>query len=694
MVAAGARRRFAERLTELFETAGSPTIKSIVRRANARGVPGSSPVTVQRVSDWRRGNRVPATWESVLPVLAVLIGDAKARELPETLDPTLLELHRWRVAWQQAKDDQGDLALRVREPGYPPYRGLSPYGAADADLYFGRENDREAVFDAIGVFEEDDGLPRLVLLVGVSGAGKSSLLAAGLQARPEDHAPVLFTPGAHPAAALREVLTGLPETGDVLLLIDQGEELFTLCTDETERREFIAELARATNPAAERPLTAVMAIRSDFFNDVIQFPMLAHAMHQSSVIVGAMSEDDLRRVITGPALACGLKVEPALVDLILRDLATATSEDGKAALLPLLSHVLETTWANRSGRTLTLDAYRGAGEMAGSVAAAAERMWSSLTPAQQDTARSVLLALTIIGPRSVSRNRLSRKVIIIESEDAAATEAVIDRLVAARLAIVHDDEIELLHDAIPRAWPRMAEWVSAERELAPARHRIEEDARGWYAAGKPDAMLYGAKRLEPAESALGGGSINRVAREFITRSRRRQREILRRRRLLRAAAALLVVGVLVATALVGTQRRALAREQSDARIAALVAESRRAVDFDPADATRMALAAYRLRPGDPEAQARLLATQSTSVINASSDRHAGRVNGLAYHPGTRLLASAGDDTLVRLWTTHGGQRPMAVHAGLRGHSKAVSSVAFAPGGTVLASAGYDRTVRF
>lgn len=690
---AGARRRFAERLTELFDAAGSPTIESVVRRANTRRVPGSPPVTMQRLSDWRRGKRLPAAWESVLPALAVLIGDAKARELPAGLDPTLLELHRWRIVWQQAKNDPGDLALRVREPGYPPYRGLSPYSATDADLFFGRENDREALLDAIATVESAGDAPRLVLLVGVSGAGKSSLLAAGLQARPEGRVPVLFTPGAHPVAALHQASTGLPETGAALLLVDQGEELFTLCKTAAERLEFVTELARVTDPAAARPHTAVMAIRSDFFNDIIEFPVLAQAMHRSSVIVGAMSDEALRQVITGPALACGLKVEPALVDVILRDLASATSEDGKAALLPLLSHVLEATWCNRSGRTLTLDAYRAAGEMAGSVSAAAERMWSGLTPVQQRTARSVLLALTIIGPRSVSRNRLSRNVILVESEDATATEAVMDRLVGTRLAIVHDDEIELLHDAVPRAWPRMAEWVAEETEIAPARHRIEEDARAWYAAGKPVSMLYGAKRLEPTERVLAGGAINRVAREFIDRSRRRQREIVRRQRILRAAAVLLVMGVLVAAVLAGAQRRALTREQSDARVAALVAESRRAVDFDPADATRMALAAYRLRPGDAEAQARLLATQSTPVINASSARHAGRVNGLAYHPGTRLLASAGDDTHVRLWATHGGHRPTPVHDGLRGHTKAVSSVAFAPDGAVVASGSYDRTVR-
>lgn len=692
---AGARERFAERLTALHELAGSPVVKSLVRRANARGVPGAVPVTGQRFSDWRRGATLPATFDAVLPILAILIADAKAAgPLPDDADRSLLDLPRWRVLWQQAKNDPGLSALRVRDPAHPPYRGLSPYRAEDSDLFFGRDSAREAVAEAITAVESDDDIPRLVLLVGVSGAGKSSLLAAGLQAHAATRTTVLISPGAHPDGVLRAALDRIPAAADVLLLIDQGEELFTLCSDGAARRAFIDELQQLTAPGAGRAVTAVLAIRSDFFNDVIQYPVLARAMKDASVIVGAMTDAELREVIAGPAHACGLTIEPALVDIVLRDLDAATSDDGKAALLPLLSHVLDATWARRRRRTLTLEAYQAAGGMAGSVAATAERAWRDLTPDQQRFARSILMTLTVIGPRSVTRNRVSQTLLIGESTDPGLATDVIARLVDARLIVTDGDEVELLHEAVPRVWPRMAEWVAEEKEFGPARHRIEDDARAWFAAGRPKSLLYEPKRLETVDVVTGsGGSINRIAQEFVAESVRHQRSLSSRRRMLWSAAALLCVVALLAGALAIQQHRAIHRERTDAQVAALIHDARRTVTFDPPESERMALEAYRIRPSDPEARAHLVSTQVYPVINASAERHAGRIYGLAYYAAGGLLASAGDDQLVRLWSLSGGDRPLSLGDGLRGHTRAVTSVAFAPDGRVLASAGYDRTVR-
>ncbi|MBF6544416.1 hypothetical protein [Nocardia brasiliensis] len=693
MEAASARRHFAERLTALFELAGAPPVKSVVRRANLRIAPGSSPVTVQRISDWRRGARLPASFETVLPTLAVLIGDAKARTQPAELDRTLLDPAHWRAAWQTAKADQSQAALVVREPDHPPYRGLSPYRPADADLYFGRDSLRESVVDAITAIADDGELPRLVLVIGVSGAGKSSLLAAGLQADPGARTPVLITPGARPAAALRAALDATGPDDQVLLLIDQGEELFTRCAEDA-RRAFLEELRRISAPDGDRKVTTVMAIRSDFFNDVIQYPLLAAAMKDASVIVVAMTEAELRDVIVRPALACGVKVEPALVDVVLHDLDTATSGDGKAALLPLLSHVLDATWSRRRGRTLTLEAYREAGEMAGSVAATAERAWSELSAEEQVAARAVLLMLIIIGPRSVTRDRLPRHRVVEEAVDPRLAERVIAHLVDARIVLVHDGEIELLHDAVPRVWPRMAEWIEAEKEFGPARHRIEDDARAWLDQGTPDTLLYDAERLETVDVVTGnGGSINRTAQEFVARSRRQVAAASARRKFLRTAAVLLVVVALLAATVAISQYRVVSHERTDAAVAALVHESQRIASFDPTESARMALAAYRIRPGNPDTQARLLSTQAYPVIRASAQRHTGKINGLAYFTDRRLIASAGDDTQVRLWQVGDNDQAVALGDGLGGHERAVAAVAFGPDGGLLVSVGYDQTVR-
>ncbi|QIS02167.1 hypothetical protein F5X71_07410 [Nocardia brasiliensis] len=687
----GARERFAERLTALYELAGSPVVKSLLRRANARGVPGAVNVTGQRFSDWRRGKTVPASFDAVLPVLAVLIGDAKAQPLPETVDHSLLDLPRWRVYWRQAKNDPGLSGLRVRDPGHPPYRGLSPYRAEDHDLYFGRDSARESVVQAIAAVEADPNVARLVLVVGVSGVGKSSLLAAGLQAHAGHRTPILICPGAHPGKTLRAGIDDAPADAELLLLIDQGEELFTLCSDTAERRVFVDELAELTAPDAARKVTAVLAIRSDFFNDLIQYPVLAGAMRDASVIIGAMTEPELREAIVGPARACGLNVEPALVDIVLRDLDAAASDDGRAALLPLLSHVLHATWARRRGRTLTLEAYRAAGGMAGSVSTTAEQAWHALTPRQQSFARSILMTLTVIGPRSVTRNHIAYTALVDESTDPELAADVVARLVDARLIVVDSDTVQLLHDAVPRVWPRMAEWVAEEKEFGPARHRIEEDARAWSAAGRPKSLLYEAKRLETVDVVTGnGGSVNRIAKEFVAESVRHQLRVSARRRVLRSAAALLGVVALFAGALATQQHRAIERERIAAQVDALIHNARRTVDFDPQLSERMALQAYRMRPDDAETRAHLVSTQVYPVINASDARHAGRILGLSYYAPGNLLASTGEDGLIRLWELAGSARAVAIGDSLRGHQRSVTSAAFAPDGRILASAGYDR----
>ncbi|MFF2555246.1 hypothetical protein ACFVUS_29875 [Nocardia sp. NPDC058058] len=693
---AGGRDHFAERLTRLFALAGNPVLKSVVRRANSRSAPGAPKVTGQRISDWRRGNTVPSSFEAVLPVLAVLIDTALEQPRSNNADPRLFDLIRWRELWTRAKQDSAQTAPRVREFGYPPYRGLSPYRIEDADLFFGREIAHASVLRAIDAAEFGTGDPRIVLIVGVSGAGKSSLLSAGLQANSGGRATLRVAVGERPDIALRAAAGRMRGDSDVLLLIDQAEELFTLCRDVAIRRAFLDDLRSLTLPRpGGRRVTAVLAFRSDFFTDLIGYEPLATAMRKSSVIVGAMTEPELREVITRPAQACGLTVEPALVDVVLHDLTAATSEDGGAALLPLLSHVLEVTWQRRRGRTLTLEAYRDAGGLAGSVAAAAERAWTALSPAERDSARGILMALTVIGPHSVTRNRVAMSVLVLESADPQATTSVVARLTDARLVIVHDEQVELLHEAVLHAWPRMAEWIEAEKEFGPTRHRIEEDARSWYAQGKPREMLYDRKRLEVVDTVAGDtDSINPRARLFVAESVRNQRRSASRRRTGWIIAAVLCTMTLLAASIAVAERHATSHERIAAQVTRLIQESQRVENFDPVASTRMALAAYRMRPDSVDTQARLLSTQAAPIVTASAERHAGPITELAYDPNKRVIASAGKDALVRLWSLDDAGIPREIGDGLHGHRRSVMDLLFVPGSDVLVSAGYDGSIRF
>ncbi|MFD6158135.1 ATP-binding protein [Nocardia sp. NPDC060256] len=500
---------FGERLTLLFRAAGAPPTKSVVRAVNTRSN-GATTVTEQQISKWRRADRVPATFEAVRPVLEVLITAVRSRSAaPAGLDPSLLDLANWHETWATSRSDGPAVAC---DPNREPYRGLAPYRAEDADLFFGRDAALSQLTDLVESAATCD--TSLVLLLGYPGTGKSSLLAAGLQAHPGSRTPILISLGTDPLAALRTV----PYSGDGnrLILIDQGEELFTRCADEAQRSLF---LDAVRGLAAANVVVLVLDVNR--VPDLLDYEPLAAALPERSMVLGAMTDDELREAITAPAAALGLRVDPHLVDVLLADVHAAASPNRRAALLPLLSNVLREMWSKRKSKTLTLDLYEAAGRVSGTVAATAERVWSELDTDERDTARRLLIALTLVGPHTTVRNRVRYEILVSESADPRRTAAIIDRFAAARLLIQHDGEVELLHDALLTGWPRMTGWLAEEAKFAPARQRVEEDARAWSAGGHPARLLYGKCRLDTAtELDAQTNSLNCLAREFIAESAR------------------------------------------------------------------------------------------------------------------------------------------------------------------------------
>ncbi|MFI6998259.1 AAA family ATPase [Nocardia sp. NPDC050175] len=534
---------FGERLTLLFQAAGTPPTKSVVRAVNTR-TNGAMTVTEQRISNWRRAHRVPATFDAVRPVLEVLIGEATKRcgAIPG-FDRSLLDLKNWRADWQASRSDAHVVAY---DPDREPYRGLAPFRAEDADIFFGRESALRRLTDLVESCAAGD--KSLVLLLGRSGTGKSSLLTAGLQAHPGARTPILLTPGADPLAALRTIPDS--SNGDRLILVDQGEELFTLCPDEAARNAFLDVVHKlaATD-------VVVLALDITYVPDIMSCDRLATALRERSMLLSAMTDDELREAITAPAAAIGARVDQHLVDALLADVHTATSPDRRAALLPLLSHVLREIWSKRKSKTLTLDLYQVAGGISGAIAATAERVWSELGDNERETARRVLVALTLVGPHMITRNRIRIDILVGESTDPQCASTIIGKFVAARLLVQHDGEVELLHDALLTAWPRMTAWLTQEGELAPARQRIEDDARAWSAGCRPATLLYGKGRLDNAiELDARTNSLNRLAREFIAESARAEARRTRTRLLVLGAIGLLTVAVVALVCAIIVQR--------------------------------------------------------------------------------------------------------------------------------------------
>ena len=237
-----------------------------------------------------------------------------------------------------------------------PYKGLPSFEPADADVFFGRE---QLVEDLVGRLDKEP----FLAVVGASGSGKSSLVRAGVvpgaAAPGPDSSRSAPLAGEHPLAEL----AAAADAG--LIVVDQFEEVFTLCRDEDERRAFFDALL----DAAERGTLGSWWASRGLLRPLRRLPRLAAALEDRQALVGPMSEEELRRAIERPAEHAGLLLEPGLVEGILRDVV------GQPGALPLLSHSLLETWKRRSGRMLTLIGYLHAGGVQGAIAKTAETVY-------------------------------------------------------------------------------------------------------------------------------------------------------------------------------------------------------------------------------------------------------------------------------------------------------------------------------
>lgn len=752
----GARTAFAERLALLYKEAGNPPLKSVaeavvrLQRVDERGRPVR--VSAQRISDWRRAKNVPAHFAALVAVLHVLIPQAR-RARPTPVSPGLYDMGQWQRLWERATSGEDEEHTPVEAPavsgGVCPYRGLASYRQQDARWFFGRERSTDALVDQLRTVEKTGGL---VMLVGASGAGKSSLLNAGLvpalrngalgglQERERDKGQegdgrastvVQLVPGSDPLAELTsripelaEVLPGLPDTAEAtsspestdlvhatqdavhtwarreatgaappVVIVDQFEETFTLCPDEATRRTFIQVLSAACTPPEPgdpAPVLVVLGIRADFYEQCLAHQELADALQHRHMVLGPLTTSELREAVNGPAKAVGLELEPGLAELIVREV----SADGPrgthdAGVLPLLSHALLATWQRRKAGRLTLAGYRAAGGIQGAVAATAERAWSGLDPAARTAARLLLLRLVRLGEDTqATRRRGTRRQLAAESTDPGKTEESLEALVRARLVTLDAETVEITHEALLHAWPRLRDWIDDDRQGNLLRQRLEEDGRAWEESDRDTSLLYRGSRLEQAHGwarSAGDTFLTRSAVEFLAASvrlRRRTVWIMRS-----AVAALVALAVLaVGAAVVAWQQR------NDAVFAQVLAEADRVQDTDPSLSAQLDLVAHRLRPDDEGANSRLI-----SIVNAPLATpllgHSGAVYLTTFSPNGRLLATASYDRTVRLWDVSDRSRPKPLGGPLTGHTSWVSSAVFSPDGRTLASAGDDGTVR-
>ena len=408
-------------------------------------------------------------------------------------------------------------------------------------------------------------------MVGASGSGKSSVLRAGLLAAARageiagiDDA-VLLTPGAEPRL-------DVPDEPTRLVVVDQFEELFTICDDAERRERFIDALLRLRCAVA-------IAMRADLYGRLSGHAELARAVAGNQLLLGAMTADELARAITEPARLAGLRLDPGLVELILRDVA---SEPGA---LPLLSHALRATWERRDGRTLTVEGYRETGGVASALARTADSVVDGLPAEQRPLARSVFVRMTELGEGSEdSRRRVTVDELVPEGTSPDTVRSLVGRLADARLVTLDDGAAEVAHEALIRAWPRLRGWLDEDRATIRAHRRLSDAARVWDAGGREASDVYRGARLAGAiELAQAGrGELNATERAFLDagiaeseRERRAEQRVNRRLRALLAVGAVLLVMAIAGAVLSLVQRGNARTAEAAAEAQALTSDAER-----------------------------------------------------------------------------------------------------------------------
>ncbi|MFE6620049.1 hypothetical protein [Streptomyces sp. NPDC057740] len=648
---AGPVERLAHELRELRRAVGGPSYRAMGKKA------GFAPTTLSQAA---AGERLPS-WAVIEGYVRACGGDPAD----------------WEPRWKEAEAATTGAVREEEADAAPPYLGLARFEPADRHLFFGRdrmiEDLRRIVCDQ-----------RLAVLFGPSGSGKSSLLRAGLIPRLREviaghgHPAVLrvFTPGARPAETYGRLLAPAEDEPESWVVVDQFEEVFTLCRDTGERARFIEMLLAARDPDSR--LKVLISVRADFYARCAEHRDLADALCHAGLLLGPMTADELREAVVKPAQKVGLLVERELTTRIVEEV------DGRPGGLPMLSHALLETWRRRRSRLLTLAAYEAAGGVRGAIAATAEEVYGQLTADQARTTRHLLLRMVEPGHGTTPDTR--RPLTLTELQDYPNPDVrlVVDRLARARLVTTDEDGVQLAHEALITCWPRLSEWIEEERERLRLHRRLTEVAHAWQEHGRDPGALYRGNALTRAEKLVPDGDLLTATEQaFLTaaldaREAEQQaatRTARRSRALLTALSAVLATALVVSLA-AWSQHRDNERQATDsaARRIASVADGLRTTD--PRTAMLLGVAAWRVS-ALPESRRALLGSLAQPEQDAFTDPTSGTVPRRFLTDSGRTLLSTSSDR----WATW----DVATHAKTgTGRLPQGDVIAAAPDGRVVA----------
>ncbi|MFI7125585.1 helix-turn-helix domain-containing protein [Nonomuraea sp. NPDC050153] len=646
-------QRFASELRKLRQEAGGLTYRAMAKRAG---------YSVTTLSQAAAGERLAS-----LPVVLAFVEACGA------------DVSEWERRWQRVAHELA--RERADDDGAAgPYLGLASYDTHDSGRFFGRDR-------LVAELHELLGRHRFAAVFGSSGSGKSSLLRAGLvPAARGETTPTgeplgqsrILTPGEHPMRHADRLLPGEGDS-DTLIVVDQFEEVFTLCQDQRERGQFIDLLLSARQPQSR--MRVVIAVRADFYGRCAEHRELTAALREANLLVGPMQPDELREAIVQPAMAEGLTVERALTAEIVADVA---DEPGA---LPLMSHALREVWRRRTGKMLTLDAYESVGRVHGAISHTAEELYAGLSQEQARIARRILLRLIQPGEQAQDTRRPADRA-ELDPYGEADTALVIEHLARARLLTLHQDTVEIAHEALIESWPRLRGWVDEGRDRLRTHRQLTNAAEAWEAHGRDAGLLYRGTRLAVVDKLFieprDRDDLTPLERNFVDASAALARRTSQRRVAVSAVLVVLLVASMVAAG-VAIRQAGLADdrlEEATARLAARRADTLRM--SDPKLARRLSAAAWRIAPV-PEAKSELIDSMALPLVDVVTAPYS------ATDLGHGLSV---DGTKLAVYTPGPAVQPGALHvldlatkkevASAKWTGQPVSEVVWSPDGRTLA----------
>ena len=654
---------------------------------------------------------------------------------------------------QQTTDlERGQTAPRQTAGiGPNPYKGLAAFKETDAARYFGREAQIERLWQRFQSLYEQSEVSRFLPILGPSGCGKSSLARAGfipeLARKPlpgKEHMRVaVLVPGARPLEALAGVLakavtkdpspvekaeefervlkkssdTGeyeglrrianlIPDIRDTpfVILVDQFEEVYSLCKDVEHRQAFIDNLLHAASePTGE--VSVVITLRSDFWSETQRHKKLNQIIGSDrSVNVPAMTTAELRRAIAEPAEQASRPLDEATIDLLTKD-----AEDREGAL-PLLQFALARIWDGLSKGKTPATTYREMGGVGGALAGKAQETYDRLSKSEQKIARRVFVGLVQLGEGSRdTRRRVIVEGLIAKQDDPARVKQVIRQFSSssARLISLSNDDgqeiAEVTHEALFEHWQQLYYWLDSSRDDVRFQRRLEAVARHWEEQGKAEGLLWRSPDLDllRAYQQRASEDMTTVETAFWQASERAEQRRKRTRQLVTSGLAIGLVFTSLSSGIAFWNVRKATRKTTEANLNNVKASAQSAATLNASGKTFEALT-VALKTSKQFSDSQLIDSFTLNQIKgefynslfqetyevARFEGHNGVITDVRFSPDGKTLATASTDQTARLWQLDG-----RLVTTLEEHSDAVSNVRFSPNGKTLATASVDGTVK-